>query len=153
MFGGAKSWAERSIKPKLCRVCDEEFQPSCGGNIYCDKCAPEARRKLHRETQKEWRNKNPERHAVTKANFDLKKFGLTFNDYNRLFENQNGACAICKTTNPKGRGKTRTLAVDHCHKSGKIRALLCNSCNGALGMVKDNVQILKDMINYLEKHK
>lgn len=59
---------------------------------------------------------------------------------------QNKVCYICKKDN-----KGKTLCVDHDHKTGKVRALLCSSCNKALGLSYEDVNILKAMINYLEK--
>lgn len=65
---------------------------------------------------------------------------------------QNRLCAICG--NPETRiirGKS-ILSVDHNHKTGKVRALLCNNCNQGIGKLKDNIDILKLAIEYLEKH-
>lgn len=86
-------------------------------------------------------------------NMELKKrFGITIDDYNKMLENQKGLCEICNKKPDGDTNKTRILAVDHCHESGKIRALLCNLCNSALGGFKDNIQNLKNAIVYLEKH-
>jgi hypothetical protein len=77
-----------------------------------------------------------------------RNFGLTIEQYDKLFEAQNGVCAICNGINPDG----RRLAVDHDHKTGKIRALLCLRCNVILGMVKENKERILGFILYLEKH-
>ena len=61
-------------------------------------------------------------------------FGITLDEYNCIFEYQKKCCAICKKPVPKG-GKR--LAVDHCHITGKVRGLLCMSCNRALGKFRD----------------
>lgn len=143
-------WADRKVAPKPCRICNEVFQPRTGGNLYCEPCGVEHKRTRHAETQAAWREKDPERHMVSKANFDLKKYGLTLDDYNRMFAEQGGACAVCKTKEPKGRGVTRRFAVDHCHTTGKVRGLLCHHCNAALGMVNDNIEILEKLIDYLK---
>lgn len=63
-----------------------------------------------------------------------------------MLQEQNNSCYICLEAFIK------RASVDHCHKSGKIRRLLCNNCNVALGNVKDNPEILKKMIIYLEEH-
>lgn len=60
--------------------------------------------------------------------------------------NQNNSCYICNEI------LSKRAFVDHCHSTGKIRKLLCNNCNLALGNAKDNIEILKNMINYLEEH-
>ena len=152
MFGGAKPWAERNVALKPCRACRKEFQPKTGGNLYCDTCAPLKRRAAHAASQRVWRAKDPVRSAATKAKHDLKKFGLTLAQYQSMLTAQQGACAICGTIKPGGRGKFRPLAVDHCHRTGKIRALLCHRCNGALGMVSDNIGVLEKMIQYLTEY-
>lgn len=67
--------------------------------------------------------------------------------YQRLLERQGNGCAICgRTDNP---GKSR-LAIDHCHKSGKIRGLLCTCCNQAIGQMKDSPELLRKAAAYLE---
>jgi len=91
--------------------------------------------------------------------YDLKKgFGITLVDYNKMNADQNGVCAICgnKETmvNPRHlHGKPQNLSVDHCHETGKIRGLLCSSCNVGLGYFKDNVALIEKAMNYLLKHK
>ncbi len=59
------------------------------------------------------------------------------------------SCAICNTV-PSGKGIAGKLHLDHEHKSGKIRGMLCNNCNRALGLLKDNSEILLRASNYLE---
>jgi hypothetical protein len=86
---------------------------------------------------------------------NLKKFGLTVEDYIDLEKSQNGVCAICKDPEMN----KRRLSVDHnhfcCPNSGScgkcIRGLLCSNCNTFLGNAKDNVQILQAAIDYLQK--
>ena len=76
-------------------------------------------------------------------------YGLDFKDYERMLEEQNGVCAICISPPPNNR-KTR-LAIDHCHKTGKVRGLLCDKCNRSIGLLKDDVSVLKSAIKYLTK--
>jgi hypothetical protein len=73
-------------------------------------------------------------------------YGLSVNDYNEMHRKQNGVCAICKSDN---RGKR--LVVDHDHKTGEVRGLLCSSCNWALGHMKDDIGILEKAIDYLKR--
>ena len=81
----------------------------------------------------------------------FRKYGLTVDDYNKMYKEQNGKCAICKTDCLSERfGK---FDVDHDHETGKIRGLLCNKCNTGLGLFKDNVEHLKSAIEYLGTHK
>jgi hypothetical protein len=73
---------------------------------------------------------------------------ITLEDYNKMFEKQNGCCAICNKHQIEFNKK---LSVDHCHKTMIIRGLLCNHCNIALGYFKDNTDYLKNAIDYLSK--
>jgi hypothetical protein len=75
------------------------------------------------------READPEKYArIAKNTHLLAKFNMTIEQYEQMFERQGGVCAIC------GRPpKKHALHVDHCHKTGKVRGLLCFSCNGALG--------------------
>jgi hypothetical protein len=72
----------------------------------------------------------------------IKKYGLTLQDYDFLFKQQKGLCAICKR--PSG-----ALHIDHCHKNERVRGLLCNQCNLGLGSFKDSPEILTQAIIYL----
>ena len=71
---------------------------------------------------------------------------LSFEEYNLMLESQGNTCAICKQES------VTSLCVDHCHKSGDVRGILCSNCNAGLGMFKDDPNILKKAINYLNKH-
>lgn len=80
----------------------------------------------------------------------LRKYGISLDEYNKLVIVQNNLCAICKKSETKlFRGKPISLAVDHDHKNGKIRGLLCYSCNLGLGLFKDNIDNFKNVIQYL----
>lgn len=73
-----------------------------------------------------------------------KTYGLTPYKYKKMFEDQQGLCAIC-------RGTTKyKLNVDHDHITGKVRALLCNSCNQGLGYLQESPELLTTAINYLK---
>ena len=74
--------------------------------------------------------------------------GVTEKDYKYLFRIQGGVCAICKGV-PNGRWKQ--LNIDHCHKTGTVRGLLCSSCNKALGCYQDSKEILLSAIEYLNR--
>lgn len=72
---------------------------------------------------------------------------MSLEDYNLQLEKQDYCCYICKSYN-----NDKSLCVDHDHKTGKVRKLLCNNCNSALGYVKDRTDILNSMIDYLTEH-
>lgn len=72
------------------------------------------------------------------------KYGISLEEWNEKYLNQNKACAICETV-------TENLTVDHDHNTEKIRGLLCHHCNTALGGFKENKQILLRACDYLTK--
>lgn len=85
-------------------------------------------------------------------NYDLKKsYGITLDDYNYMFNNQNGCCAICGLHISELKMKHKhNLCVDHCHITGEIRGLLCDKCNRGIGLLNDDIEILKNAIKYLK---
>jgi Recombination endonuclease VII len=86
-------------------------------------------------------------HLDRTRKWKMKKLGSTVDLYDTLFEAQSGVCAICKR--PETRKGTARLCVDHCHKTGEIRGLLCHRCNMVLGLVEDNCERLQAAIAYL----
>lgn len=73
-------------------------------------------------------------------------YGMTQNDWADMFGRQGNACAVC------GKTDTKRWAVDHDHKTGKVRAVLCLRCNILLGHAKENMQTLQSAIDYLLRH-
>lgn len=71
------------------------------------------------------------------------RYGMTLGDYRELYKEQGGKCAICGTPKDK-------FDIDHCHKTDRVRGLLCGACNRALGLMKDNTVFLLKAIKYLE---
>lgn len=105
-------------------------------------------RKIYSKSYKE-KNKSEIKNSILKRHF-----GITLETYNELAINQNNLCLICNKPEmgiDKRSNKRRLLAVDHDHKTGKVRGLLCSKCNRGLGYFNDNVELLKNSINYLEK--
>jgi len=78
------------------------------------------------------------------------RYKLDYDDYVLMYENQNKSCAICGIE--KQLGSVNGLLVDHCHSTGKVRGLLCNRCNSAIGQLQDDITILMNAINYLNKN-
>lgn len=77
-------------------------------------------------------------------------FGITIQDYYRMLEDQGGKCATCHITDPaEARITAKFFNVDHDHRTGQIRGLLCDNCNKVLGLVRDEVIVLGNMLNYL----
>ena len=69
--------------------------------------------------------------------------------YERLFDEQDGRCAICRNTVP---GKRKRFCLDHCHTTGNLRGLLCDSCNWGIGYFKDDPALFQAAIDYVVKH-
>lgn len=83
-----------------------------------------------------------------------KTYGITVEMYVAMVAEQGGRCAICRQPESRFRGSCAIeLAVDHCHSSGLVRGLLCGRCNTAIGLMRDDVQVLQKAINYLSNFK
>lgn len=106
-----------------------------------------------KESAKRYYLKN--RHV--EKNGHLKRtFNITLEQYNEMLVMQNNVCAICEKEETKvfkKTGKINDLAVDHCHKTGNIRGLLCWRCNTAIGRFEDSIELLQNAVAYLEKHR
>lgn len=92
---------------------------------------------------RQWRADNPERN---RNNVLMRKYGITYDEFQILLEAQGGRCAICSGTDPGGSGDWH---VDHNHETDKVRGLLCSFCNTGIGMFRDNVQNLYLAAAYL----
>lgn len=94
-----------------------------------------------------------ERTAYAKAWNLHRKFKMTIDDRAKMLAAQGGACAICQAPERDGpKGDSNILHVDHDHKTGKPRALLCSSCNRALGFFNDDPALLNKAADYLDLH-
>lgn len=97
---------------------------------------------------KKWAAKNVNRRKIGNRISHLKDFGLTVDEYADMLSEQSGVCRICGLVNESG----RRLGVDHCHRSGNVRGLLCSKCNVGLGQFKDDPVRLQSAIDYLERY-
>ena len=101
-----------------------------------------------------WREKSKEKyrgdHGYSRR-AALRRYGLTTVQYESLLADQNGVCASCGDAPPSRdiNSKHARLAVDHDHKTGKIRGLLCSPCNQALGLFKDSPELLDKAKQYI----
>ncbi len=99
-------------------------------------------KEIIREKKKTYRDKNKE---VIKEHYLKIMYGVTKEEYNKMYKKQGGVCAICRT-----KSKVKALSVDHNHKTGEVRKLLCNKCNFVIGLVNEDKSILLKCIKYLE---
>lgn len=129
---------ELPLGKKWCPECDQvktlaEFArnksaPS-GLGAYCKPC--------HNRIGRESRERNG-----GARNYHLRRrYGITVEHYDRMFADQNGVCAICK--------EAAAEHVDHDHKTGRVRGLLCFNCNGALGQFRDRPDLMLNAVEYL----
>lgn len=101
-----------------------------------------------KENMKRWYQINRrKKDADSNRRFLRLYYKMSVEDYENKYKEQNGACAICRGNNLSG----RRLSVDHNHVTGYIRGLLCGNCNLGIGNFKDNVEIFKTAITYLQK--
>ena len=107
----------------------------------------------YKKTRHRW-DTDPEawsaRQLTSRKSHLKKKYGLTLEAWNNMLIAQNSCCAICKTHIDNC--THQQLAVDHDHVTGKVRALLCDLCNTALGKFKDSPELLREAADYLERH-
>lgn len=100
--------------------------------------------------QRGYRNRS---FSVLRASDLRKDFGISLDVYQQMFVQQKGVCAICKRPERSMRnGKVKWLAVDHCHKTGVVRGLLCEACNTSGGRMEENPVVLRVMADYFEKN-
>ena len=133
----------------------DECHPFSKENFYWRerKRLPPEFTKIKTEYAKKWRDIKKKSDPDFEFGNSLKKcYGITVDKYLEMHSEQNGKCAICngdEKSVDRRTQKIRRMAVDHCHKTGKIRGLLCSSCNRGLGYFKDSIQSLQTAINYL----
>lgn len=100
-----------------------------------------------------WRRNNPERVHRNRVDAHMQnRYHLTRDQYHAMFVAQSGLCAVCGLA-ARGKGPAGTLSVDHDHKTGEVRALLCHQCNRGIGGLRDDPVLLMKAAWYLDKHR
>lgn len=124
---------------RLCAFCDQPIAESRNSRaIFCSVAC-----------------KNKERvrsgaaSAATRRHYYRSQYGLTQADLDAMLAEQGGVCAICGTA--KWNGHHDRPFVDHCHRTGKVRGLLCSECNNGIGKLKDDPAILEAALAYLRR--
>lgn len=137
-------------------VCEFRERPSLkrGYHSWCKECERNANRKRIALTPKIIKTKivkDPNEVKLSAKKRMLKhRYLLDYDEYIKMYESQNGKCAICG--DEKILGGQGGLLIDHCHRNKNVRGLLCTNCNSGLGKFKDDVLILTRAINYLNIH-
>jgi len=124
-----------------------------GLQSWCKACKADGQRTPERRAAISKRSVSPEGRRKTMECHLRRKYGITEDYRQSLHSKQNGLCAnpACGTLLDLELGK-RGADVDHCHKTGKVRGLLCGPCNRSLGAINDNTSKLRGLIQYLEGH-
>lgn len=157
---------------KKCTLCRKEKELSefakdkynkDGLTFRCKECRNNRYNEYYKRNPEKQKEKNDSQKENRKRFYDSEKgiessrrahlkrvFGISLEEYNEMSKKQNHLCAICGESENCYRNKV--LSVDHCHKTGRIRGLLCSTCNRALGFLKDNKEILNNAIKYLEEN-
>ena len=107
-------------------------------------------RSIAAERARKWTAANPEKRRLISRRNILKRHGLTIELFDAMVAAQNGVCAICHQGTKSLLGEY--LSVDHCHKTGFVRGLLCGSCNTLIGQIDDSIDILESMISYIRRN-
>jgi len=105
----------------------------------------EANKDSIKQRQKAWSDANKD---ILKSRRYVKAYGITLEQYNKMLAEQNGKCKICGIHHTE-LPINQVLGIDHCHRSGAVRGLLCNRCNNILGFADDNIEIFNQCIEYL----
>jgi hypothetical protein len=149
--------AKDFITKKWCSSCTEykdksEFnknkQKNDGLSYTCRECK--------KVECKDWYSKNKVYQSKYMREKSLKRlYNITLDGFDELRIKHNNKCAICGTEpgKPRAGKQKKFLEVDHDHKTGAIRGLLCSKCNTAIGLLEDEVDLLKKAIKYLNEAK
>ena len=128
---------------KLCRKCKirKSVERFCknkrmvdGFDRICRSCKSKANKKYYPKGKSGHKDARLQR-----------MYGISLDDFNDMYEEQRGVCKLCGAE-----GKTKGLSVDHCHKTGRVRGLLCISCNTFLGKIESNPSLLSNITGYLK---
>jgi len=145
-----KSKSYRQRFPERIKAQNDEYRKKNPGYsaAYSRKWRSENRERYLASLRDQYR-KNTQKDPLWNFRRNIRKdYGISVEQYDTMYRAQNGVCAICSGLNLSG----RRLAVDHDHATGKIRGLLCSRCNSAIGLARENKDILKQALSYLEKH-
>lgn len=157
----------KNVEPRACEYCGETYQPyrtkqrACSRRCYDrlpDRKASSAAFCLRedvkaRKNAARWVANNPERRSVNLRN-NLRRYGLTLEQYEEMLAAQDGRCAVCGSQpDPNGVKASSRLHVDHDHVTGANRSLLCTRCNQGIGYFRDNPATLRAAAEYIEKHR
>ena len=138
---------------KRCRICGQvkpltDYHRSAhradGREYRCKVCENQRRQLRPRRDPRKFADRSPKQQFMGGLSHHLRKL-ITYEEYQALLEQQGGVCALCGGVNPRVR-----LVVDHCHRTNRVRGLLCTGCNVALGRLGDSFEALEKVLAYLK---
>lgn len=134
--------SEKCYRDKICERCESELSHVHYSKRYCVECS----KQLHSERGRRHRLSGDYKER-SRAFHLMRQYKMSLNDEKELLARQNGSCAICTTPLILGEQKVH---IDHNHKTGHVRGLLCQKCNLGLGLFNDNPLLLLRAVMYLE---
>lgn len=136
---------------RTCRECKEQFQSDLPQKVLCTTCKADIERRRgegKNARSKQYYKDNKEERKVAirryRREYHAATYGMTADEYD-TYRLSRDTCVICDEPFKDSRDRQ----VDHCHKSGKVRGLLCRLCNLGLGKFRDNPELLRKAANYL----
>jgi hypothetical protein len=150
--GLTKPFTEFYRNEWLCKVCSKARAVAYKRtNPEWNRAEAKLYRERYPEKNKAQRQASAKRNVGTRRAYRLKNtYGMTVEQYESMLDEQDGRCAICRSDRPGG-PRTPIFTVDHDHDTGRVRGLLCSSCNRALGLLRDDPEVLRLAIGYLER--
>jgi len=144
-----KRYVNRTPEQIACKKCDDaKYRLKHDTKAYHKKWYEKNKEHNNKKSQEWYRNNKAKVIEQTWVRSIREKFGITPEQYYELVEQQGNKCAICGSSNPQVRGKGK-WHIDHCHKTNKVRGLLCFKCNTGLGLFNDNPELFKIATAYL----
>lgn len=141
------------MQNKICTICKELKDLSCFSKAGRKDALRSNCKTCDAKKYKEWKNKNRTKYLRSSSNSGLKiRYGIGLEEYEKLLAQQNYSCKICGTKKP-GRKDVKRFAVDHCHKTNKIRGLLCMACNTAIGLLNEDPKFFDAAQSYLRENR
>jgi ribosomal protein L34E len=148
---------------KMCQFCNTVLteENKVHWRTHCKSCQTKQRKiyyATHRKNDKAWENHKKSARTYYQNNKKrvknttlLRLYGISLQEYAKMLESQHHKCAICGQPEKSlwRTGRPKELSVDHSHKTGKVRALLCHACNTGIGAFEENSQLLNRAANYL----
>lgn len=125
-----EKYPQKRFNPKPCKWCSAIFEPIAPSHLHCsDFCADKSAEKR----------------------YFMSNYGVSSEVVYQMLDSQDRKCKICGGEGFRMKaGATNKLVLDHDHKTGDVRGMLCHNCNRGLGLFQDSIDHLQSAIEYLE---